>query len=85
MIFDVQLDEQPLGSRLSTSRQLRNRQALAVNITTLEFQSDGACTPLKVTAQVASFVGAGMLQISGHAFDRALTTRFCILDRNDNL
>jgi uncharacterized protein YndB with AHSA1/START domain len=35
---------------------------LAVNITTLEFQLDGARTRLKVTVQVTSFVGPGMIQ-----------------------
>jgi uncharacterized protein YndB with AHSA1/START domain len=34
---------------------------LAVNITTLEFQPDGPRTRLKVTVQVTSFVGAGMI------------------------
>ncbi len=35
---------------------------LAVNITTLEFQPDGSRTRVKVTVQVTSLVGAGMIR-----------------------
>jgi uncharacterized protein YndB with AHSA1/START domain len=35
---------------------------LAANVTTLELMPDGACTRVKVTAQVASFVGPAMIE-----------------------
>jgi uncharacterized protein YndB with AHSA1/START domain len=37
-------------------------KVLATNITALEFMPDGQRTRLKVTVQVTSFAGAGMIQ-----------------------
>jgi uncharacterized protein YndB with AHSA1/START domain len=51
---------------------------LAVNVTTMELDGAGAGTRLKVTAQVTSFVGAGMIQNTeaGHKGSMASMARF---------
>jgi uncharacterized protein YndB with AHSA1/START domain len=45
---------------------------LAVNITTLEFQSRGQCTHIKVTIQVTSFVGIGMIDNTTAGYEGSL-------------
>jgi len=51
---------------------------LAVNITTLELMPDGERTRLKVTVQVTSFVGAGMIESTeaGHKGSLANMARY---------
>jgi uncharacterized protein YndB with AHSA1/START domain len=54
---------------------------LATNITTLELQPDGQRTRLKVTVQVASFVGPGMIKNTRAGHEGSLASMARHLER----
>jgi uncharacterized protein YndB with AHSA1/START domain len=56
---------------------------LAANITTLEFQPDGPRTRMKVTVQVTSFVGAGMIDNTAAGHEGSLANMARHLERDD--
>lgn len=67
------------GRRVVWTETIREGdKLLAANITTLEFQPDGPRTRVKVTVQVASFVGAGMIHSTkaGHEGSLANMARY---------
>ena len=55
---------------------------LAVNITTVEFQPDGPGTRVKVTVQVTSFVGAGMIHNTKAGHEGSLANMAHHLERD---
>jgi uncharacterized protein YndB with AHSA1/START domain len=54
---------------------------LAANITTLEFRPDGPRTRVKVTVQVTSFVGAGMIDNTSAGHEGSLANMARYLER----
>ena len=55
---------------------------LAANITTLEFQPDGPRTRVKVTVQVTSFVGPGMIDNTAAGHEGSLANMARYLERD---